>query len=132
MNGTYVAGSGYVMVKTPNHPKADSRGYVPEHILVAERVIGKYLPLSAIVHHTNEVKSDNCPSNLVVCEDQVYHTLLHTRKKALLECGHPSWRKCCICHQYDDPENLIVLPGHRGSSHRECHNWYIRSRRLAS
>jgi DNA-directed RNA polymerase sigma subunit (sigma70/sigma32) len=31
------------------------------------------------VHHVNGDRSDNRPANLVICEDQSYHQLLHQR-----------------------------------------------------
>lgn len=49
-----------------------------EHILVAEKALGKALPLGAVVHHITENPSDNhgfC--KLVVCPDQGYHLLIH-------------------------------------------------------
>jgi hypothetical protein len=48
-----------------------------EHVHVAERALGKRLPKRAIVHHVNEIKHDNRPANLVICEDHLYHKLLH-------------------------------------------------------
>lgn len=77
---------GYVFVHKPGHPRiskqAGRSGYVFEHILVAEAALGKFLPPGAVIHHVNGVKSDNRPSNLVICENQSYHLLLHARAKA--------------------------------------------------
>lgn len=56
---------GYIGILTPNHPKADSGGYVPEHILVCEKTLGKPLPEGWIVHHLNGIRDDNRPENLV-------------------------------------------------------------------
>ncbi len=33
-------------------------------------------------------------------------------------CGHANWRKCSICHQWDDPLNLYLSPSH--AFHRRC------------
>jgi hypothetical protein len=76
--GRFISVQGYVMVRAPWHPKA-SRGYVAEHTLVAERALGKFLPDGAVVHHVDQVKTHNDPSNLVVCQDAAYHALLHYR-----------------------------------------------------
>jgi len=57
--------------------------YKCEHILIAERILGKTLPRAAIVHHVNGNPRDNRNCNLVICEDQKYHMLLHKREKLL-------------------------------------------------
>jgi hypothetical protein len=86
---------GYVLVYTPGHPRAH-RGYVLEHVLVAERALGKYLPPRAVVHHVNEQRPDNRPTNLVVCENQAYHLLLHARAR-VLEDHHLGGKVCLTC-----------------------------------
>jgi len=99
---------GYIYIWKPNHPKACSDGYVLEHILVTEKVLGKPLPKGAEIHHVNENRSDNRKENLVICQDRAYHFLLHRRTRALKACGHANWRKCNYCKKYDDPENLHI------------------------
>lgn len=54
---------GYVVQYVPDHPNA-SGGYVYEHRLVMEKVLGRYLTPEESVHHRNGVKWDNEPSNL--------------------------------------------------------------------
>ncbi len=58
--------AGYVEVLAKGHPRATSRGYVCEHILVAEKILGRYLKPFEVVHHKNEIKDDNRPENLQV------------------------------------------------------------------
>lgn len=110
---------GYVLVLSPAHPRA-VKGYVPEHILIAEQALGKFLPVGAVVHHVDENTSHNTNDNLVICPGQGYHSLLHQRLRALRACGNPNWRKCQICKQYDNPRNLSI----RGTIvfHRYCRN----------
>lgn len=49
-----------------------------EHILVAERALGKPLPSKAVVHHITEDPLDNYGwMKLVICPDQAYHLLIH-------------------------------------------------------
>lgn len=99
--------NGYVLVRMPDHPTAH-RGYVYEHVLVAERVLGKPLPERACVHHVNGVKHDNRPSNLVICPDATYHNLLHTRARALAACGHADWIRCRHCGEYGPREGMRI------------------------
>lgn len=79
---------------------------VYEHVVVAERALGKPLPAGAELHHVNGDEADNRNENLVICPNHQYHMLLHQRQRALDECGNAHWRRCRICRQYDDPRNL--------------------------
>jgi len=72
------------------------------------------------VHHVDEDRENNKRNNLVVCEDDAYHFLLHRRMRALKACGHVSWIKCDFCKQYDDPKNMYIRPNGRQGHHREC------------
>lgn len=80
-NGGTTQHAGYNMVMVKGHPRADLHGYVREHIIIAEQALGKHLPKKAVVHHHNGAKDDNRPGNLVICQDQGYHLLLHQRAK---------------------------------------------------
>lgn len=58
------------------HPRANQSSQVLDHILVAEKALGKLLPPGVEVHH-------HTPTQLVVCQDRAYHQLLHQRTRAL-------------------------------------------------
>lgn len=65
---------GYVLLKVPGHPFADNRGYVREHRLVMEGVLGRYLAPEEVVHHKLGVaKNDNHPDNLEVFQTNAEH-----------------------------------------------------------
>lgn len=89
--------AGYIKVRAEGHPRADATvgSYVFEHILVAEKAIGKYLPLTAVVHHRNEVKSDNRNQNLVICENNAYHQGIHRRMRIVAAGGNPDTDRIC-------------------------------------
>ena len=55
---------GYLMVRLPAHPRARTAGYVFEHILVMEALLGRHLCLDESVHHRNGVRDDNRVENL--------------------------------------------------------------------
>lgn len=56
----------YIMVYMPGHPRATNGNRVFEHILVAEKNLGRHLDKDEIVHHINGNKLDNQPENLQV------------------------------------------------------------------
>lgn len=68
---------GYVLVKQEDHPFADSYGYISEHRLVMEKLIGRFLDPNEIVHHIDGDKSNNKPTNLWLFTSRAEHTRFH-------------------------------------------------------
>jgi len=56
---------GYVLVKDPSHPRSHN-GYVLEHVLIAEKKLGRPLKTNEVAHHINGIKDDNRPENIEV------------------------------------------------------------------
>ena len=112
---------GYWLIMMPQHPRATKDGYVPEHVLVCEKALGKSLPPGAMPHHIDENTGNNDRTNLVLCQDNAYHKLIHRRMRAYRACGHANWRKCWVCKMYDDPQNLSGKEKY-GFYHNTCLN----------
>lgn len=65
--------SGYVLRYRPEHPEANVAGYVREHRLVMEKVMGRPLRPTEAVHHIDNDPSNNSPSNLRLYESNSKH-----------------------------------------------------------
>lgn len=71
--GVITHSSGYVLEYAPWHPAAKSaKGYVLQHRLVMERSLGRYLTRHELVHHKNEVKTDNRLENLEIMNRSIH------------------------------------------------------------
>ncbi len=71
------------------------------HQKIVEDVLGKKLPKGAQIHHVDGNKHNNDNTNLVVCPNQQYHHLLHTRQRVLDAGYNPDTHKYCSdCKAY--------------------------------
>lgn len=95
--GRRVLTTGYIAVRvTPGHQGV----YRHEHILVAERALGRPLPPFAIVHHVDGSRTNNANSNLAVLQSRQEHIELHRRLRVLRAGGNPwSDRICSVCRE---------------------------------
>jgi len=125
--GIYVDFYGYTLVYCSSNARSDSKGYVFESILIAEKVLGKPLPGKSLVHHADTNKSNNQNSNLVICQDDSYHKLLHLRLKSFKATGIVNYRKCPYCKKYDDPTNMYCYS--YNYRHPKCHAIYEKNRK---
>lgn len=83
--GRFADKTGYILVRQPDHPFANSGGYVREHRLVMEQHLGRNLSPDEVVHHVNGDRADNRIENLELYASNGGH-LAQTLK------GHcPDW-----------------------------------------
>lgn len=75
---------GYVAVYFPDHPKSTKAGYIMEHDLIMECLIGRHLADDEVVHHKNGIRNDNRKENLQLMtkhDHRSYHMKLRYSKK---------------------------------------------------
>lgn len=77
--------NGYCQVLMPNHPRADSAGYVMEHIVVWENETGVPVPRNCCIHHLNGNKRDNRIQNLCMMQHSAHTIFHHTGAKRSTE-----------------------------------------------
>jgi len=73
IGSTWIDNDGYVRVKT-SEPCDYWR---PEHLIVAEKKLGRSLLPGEIVHHINVIPNDNLPDNLHVFPSILKHNAAH-------------------------------------------------------
>ena len=72
--------NGYVMIHNPEHPASTKTGYVPEHRLIMENKVGRYLTGVEVVHHINGIRDDNRIENLKWLPSSKEHIREHLDK----------------------------------------------------
>ena len=79
--GRTVNSQGYILIYSPDHPHKDKRNYMREHILVAEQILDRLLFQDECIHHIDENKRNNHPSNLYLFPRHNLHDQYHQRKR---------------------------------------------------
>lgn len=74
--GGRINNRGYILIFLPEHPNADSKGYVPEHRLAMSKKLGRPLTSNEHVHHINGISDDNRIGNLVLLSKSA-HLKIH-------------------------------------------------------
>jgi hypothetical protein len=98
--GRIITSKGYVLIWMPSHPRADSRGYVPEHIVVYENYYKCCILPWASMHHKNGIKTDNRIENLELMPNHSKHMRIH----------HPAKNYGQICPRCDS-KNVGICGG---------------------
>lgn len=72
-------GNGYIMIYLPNHHAANKAGYVKEHLVVAEGIVGRELLPGEVVHHKDGNTHNNAPENLQIFKNSGEHQRHHMK-----------------------------------------------------
>jgi hypothetical protein len=83
--GRMIDKTGYVLILMPDHPEANRHGYIREHRLVMERMIGRLLLPAEVVHHKDDDRQNNSPDNLELFATNAEHLA------ATLKGRRPAW-----------------------------------------
>lgn len=77
----YIYINEYKYIYNPKHPNSFKSGYIAEHRLIAEKIVGRYLNKNEIVHHINDDKTDNRIENLEIMSASE-HNKTHSNKRS--------------------------------------------------
>lgn len=119
----------YVWEFAPSHPLRNRWGWVAQHRLVAEDLIGRPLIQSAdpkiqeVVHHKDENPKNNDPENLAVMTMSA-HRAHHTRKRSreYYAAKRPSRKE--VAAILDQTKSIKATAAHFGMHHQSIRNHY--------
>ena len=69
--------NGYIYIKRKNHPYAGRGGIIPEHRVIMEEHLGRYLLPTEVVHHIDFDRSNNQLENLHLFNNLNEHMKYH-------------------------------------------------------
>ncbi len=103
----YVSGK-YYAVYYPSHPDSDKNGYIYEHRLVAEKILGRRLKPEEVVHHEDKNSLNNSKDNLKVFATTKDHNRYH--KGFEIYCKNNVWYaipkyRCNCCGKEITPQS---------------------------
>ena len=106
---------GYVMIRNSSHPRARKNGYVLEHILVMETILGRSLTEHERVHHKNHDPADNRPQNLQLYSSNADHLRdegHHRKRQPPCLCGTVAVAKGLCSTHYAQHRRTGKIWGH--------------------
>jgi Pyruvate/2-oxoacid:ferredoxin oxidoreductase delta subunit len=106
-NGKSIHEFGYVLLKKPEHPSSNKWGFVYEHILVAEKKLGRNLLPKEVIHHIDGNVENNDPANIEILPNHSAHKRLHDQIR-LLKSGidRNKEKQCAKCKQIKPLDNF--------------------------
>ena len=116
-----MSGKGYKLIHLPNHPRANNKGWVYEHYVVAEQKLGRYLQDKETVHHIDGNKTNNDPDNLIVFATSADHSGCHAGAE-IYEKDNIWYAKIRTANKRCEYCNGIFKPNHMNQRFcsREC------------
>lgn len=101
-NNGKVKYNGYIAVYMPEHHRAFKNGCVYEHIIVAERMLGRLLLPEEVVHHKDKNRTNNQEENLMVFATDEDHISFHGGGTPILQenGAYKCERIHKICYEY--------------------------------
>ena len=73
----FIMKKGYKYIYAPEHPNSHKQGYIAEHRLIMSNQIGRALKPKEVVHHLNEITTDNRIENLALCKNSGEHIKMY-------------------------------------------------------
>lgn len=110
----------YKLITKHGHPNAKANGQIYEHTWVMSELLGRPLTALEVVHHVDENRGNNKPSNLLLFATQAEHLMHHAKERAFKACGNSEFMKCSFCGNYDNPSNMLIRKDKYTAHHSAC------------
>jgi hypothetical protein len=108
-----------VKAENPYKPKRRTGGRYPngkyngrrmaKHRIAAEKALGRPLPTGVVIHHIDGNPKNYANTNLVICPDEEYHKLLHTRTDLLHTRARLAFYRETFLSMLKSPSNRAVV-----------------------
>lgn len=97
--------NGYRIVYMPKHERAFTNGTVYEHVLVAEKILGRKIKPCEVIHHKDFNRLNNSADNLIVFASKSEHVRFHSNgcdQGLLIALDDGAYECAEIRHKYDN------------------------------